>query len=42
MKKPILLEMPEPSIEPSLEALLSKDYECINSRFYVKLGESKI
>lgn len=26
MKKPILLEMPSPSIDPALEALLSKDY----------------
>ena len=42
MKKPILLEMPSPSIDPALEALLSKDYESVNNRYYVKLGESKI
>jgi hypothetical protein len=42
MKYPILLEMADKSIDPSLDSLLAKDYEFINNRTFVKLGESKI
>lgn len=42
MKYPILLEMSENIIDPSLENLLSKDYECVNHRYYAKVGENRI
>lgn len=38
MKYPILLELVESTFDPSLNALLSKQYEVINNRSFVKLG----
>ena len=38
MKYPILLELAESTFDPSLDALLSKQYEVINNRCFVKLG----
>jgi hypothetical protein len=38
MKYPIMLEMPEKNLDPALDNLLSKIYECVNNRYYTKLG----
>jgi uncharacterized protein YciU (UPF0263 family) len=38
MKYPIMLEMPDKNLDPALDGLLSKDYECVNNRYYTKLG----
>lgn len=38
MKNPIMIEMPESFIDPSLDSLLSKDFEVVNHRCYVKVG----
>ena len=42
MKYPIMLEMPDNNLDPALDNLLSKEYECINNRYFTKLGENKI
>ena len=42
MKYPILLEMADRNIDPALEALLSKQYEVVNNRYFTKIGENKL
>ena len=42
MKNPILLEMPDNIIDPSLDNLLSKEYEVTNNRYFAKIGENKV
>lgn len=38
MKYPLLLELVEPTFDPSLNSLLSKEFEIVNNRYFVKLG----
>lgn len=33
-----MLEMSDKTIDPALDNLLSKDYECNNNRYYTKVG----
>ena len=42
MKRPILLEMHENSIDPALEPLLAKEYQNVNNRLFAKLGDTKL
>lgn len=42
MKYPILLEMTENNIDPALDGLLSKDYQCVNNRYFTKIGENRL
>ena len=37
-----MLEMPDNNLDPALDNLLSKEYECVNNRYFTKLGENKI
>lgn len=42
MKIPVIIETSENGIDPTIDSLVSKEYEHNNNRYFVKLGENKI
>ncbi len=34
--------MHDNNIDPALDNLLSKDYECVNHRYYAKIGDARV
>ena len=42
LKHPIMIETSETSIDPAIDQLISKDFEFVNNRYFIRLGENKI